>query len=135
MTYLTKTVNGINDFLQSDGTGDCMDFISKAPHIRNAVNKNNRYTSVINNANRRLHLPNTKISSKRQKRIIECGACRFYLGVCVTDHREYSLKCPQKENPNHIKNPQKALQTKMDHALLSQNTLSQLSVDNGSEDL
>jgi hypothetical protein len=100
MAYLTKCVNGITQFLESDGTGDCMNFISNAPSICCAAPKNDKNTSIVNHGNCRL-LPNT-IQIKR-KSTTECSASQFYQDICATDHCKYSKKCPQQSNPNHRK--------------------------------
>ena len=53
MTYLTKAANGIKTFLQTDGTGDCMEYIIHAPYLQNAAKKNYCNTDTTNHANRR----------------------------------------------------------------------------------
>jgi SWIM zinc finger len=121
MTYLSKCVNGILEFLQSDGTGDCMDYIMSASTTRLAYSKNDKNTSTTNHGNRRMYLP--KQLAKKRKRYTECSACRFYLDSCVTDHREYTTKCPQRGHPNHKKNEQEALKAKESTKILSQQTL------------
>jgi hypothetical protein len=84
MAYLTKFVNGKTQFLKSDGTGDCMEFISNAPSTSCAAPKNDKNTSIVNHGNCRL-LPNT-VQTKR-KSATECSACQFYQDICATDHR------------------------------------------------
>jgi hypothetical protein len=84
MAYLTKFVNGRTQFLKSDGTGDCMEFISNAPSTSCAAPKNDKNTSIVNHGNCRL-LPNT-VQTKR-KSATECSACQFYQDICATDHR------------------------------------------------
>jgi MULE transposase domain len=125
MGYLTKCINGIMDFLKTDGTEDCMEFIAKAPCIRTPVTQNNRHTSTINSAKRLQSTPLLENNKKRGKRMIECSACRFYQNICVTDHREYSQKCPQRDNPNHHCDVTKAEQTKEKALQLSQLAMSQ----------
>jgi hypothetical protein len=127
MTYLTKAVNGINNFLKSDGTGNCMEYISKAPSIRIPAQINDRCTEITNQANRR-RLYMTTSSKKRKTRDIECGACRFYQETCVFGHREYSTKCPQKNQPHHAKKLKEALEAKKRAQTLSQAALSQSSL-------
>ena len=122
MAYLSKAVNGIHEFLQSDGTGDCMDFIEDAPMIRNAANKNDRFTSIVNHANRRnmMCLP-TEV--RKRKRTVACDACLYYQNAHVTSHRAYSQQCPQRSNPNHIKNPAQAAETRKKFDVVSQSAL------------
>jgi hypothetical protein len=121
MAYLSKSANGILDFLKSDGKGDCMDFISKAPCFQSAAKQNDRNTSIINHANRLITLP--KATTKR-KRTTPCSACQFYQNTTVTNHREYTKQCPQRDNPNHIKKPKEAQQAKENADILSQKALS-----------
>ena len=44
----------------------------------------------------------------------------FYRG---TSHRAYSQQCPQRSNPNHIKNPAQAEETRKKFDVVSQSAL------------
>jgi len=67
MAYLSRTVIGIQQFLQTDGTCDCMEFIKEAPIIRNSANKDNCYTSIGKHANRRNMVEDGKSSAYKSK--------------------------------------------------------------------
>jgi hypothetical protein len=133
MGYLTKCVNGIIDFLKSDGTEDCLQFIANAPCIRLPAAINNNNTSTTNLAKRQQSVPLSESNKKRGKRKVECSACRFYQNICVTDHREYSQKCPQRANPNHHRDVTNAEQTKEKFSQLSQLAMSQTQLSQDSQ--
>jgi len=95
-----------------------------APMIRNSANKNNRFTSIVNHANRRtmMCLPT---EARKRKRIVACDACLYCQNVHVTSHRAYRHQCPQRSNPNHIKNLAQAVETKKKFDVVSQSALTQ----------
>ena len=110
-----KFVNTVSYKLRNAEDMDDVDIASGSVALT-PRNKNDRYTDTTNHANRgkrngsRMSLPKGKIQKKKEK--TSCEACLFYNGSEEIGHRQYSLNCPQRGNPNHIRNKAGALYAK-----------------------
>ena len=63
--------------------------------------------------------------ARKRKRTVACDVCLYYQNAHATSHRAYTHQCPQRSNPNHIKNLAQAVETKKKFDVVSQSALAQ----------